>query len=178
MTKAPDLIESEIKGEIALQAGLGALIFVVVAIICYTAAVSFAKTLGEPIEKLAGYIKKAKHTAGLTHDIPHDTIPDNCCRELAGVFAHLDNLIVALRFGSPAWAEGRDDRELENYGRALKLVKSDRGRGVCQTMIGQTARRIINAHRLEGAWVGKNKHAGIYKKRVLCYCFFGVYCIA
>ena len=85
--------------------------------------------------------------AQLKNDVPHLKFPKDCCRELADMLMHLENLVVALRFSSPAWACGDLSLELDNYSRALELVKSDRARGVCQTMIGKTLRRIAtNEH--------------------------------
>ena len=147
ITAAPDRIERELTQDMVWEAMMGLVVFIVVATVCVRASKMFAEDLGKPLTQLSEYIENSQR-AHFSGEAPVVKSRDPS-REQLEIFRHFDNLLVALRFGTPKWAGGDKRRELVNYDRALALVTSDRGRGVCQTMRGQTARGMEAARNQE-----------------------------
>ena len=140
VTAAPDKIEADIRTTIQASAITSLIVLVLVAVISTSLSVLFARAVSLPLRTLAEYLSTIEH-CDFAVDVPAFDHRSCSCEQL-DMFEHLESLLIALRFGTPAWADGDRQKELNNYGLALKLVTGARGKGVCKTMIGSTARRM------------------------------------
>ena len=149
---ASERLVEDVNDTVSSSIGLTVGLMVLVVLASVYLAHRLSKTLSKPLTDLTKYLDDL-HRSRYAHDIPP---MEHVCHELFVIHNSVKDLVVALRFGNPAYASSSgSEKERQNLYAALEIVRRNEfthGIGACMGNIGDTTRRMQK----NGAYVREN----------------------